>query len=246
MRNIGRLFARRVFAHMSAHNGLRLCALGSSLAAAGLFVAAPAAAQFSMRTGALGGSSGSGAMSRPLGGYSAGYIGSRTNRYNGSGGSRRPLYGYPYTYSVWVPDYFDYLNSQSQYAAPNGYGPQSGLASSDAAPTGPQQPVIINQYFGASAPPPPSANLPQTALPQTNDSDARAPGDPIGSPQNYYLIAYKDHAVYTALAYWVEDKTLHYVTAQNTHNQASLDLIDLTLTKSLNQRNDVPFTIPGQ
>ena len=43
--------------------------------------------------------------------------------------------------------------------------------------------------------------------------------------------------------HWVEDKTLHYVTTQNTHNQASLDLIDLTLTKSLNQHNDVPFAI---
>ena len=60
------------------------------------------------------------------------------------------------------------------------------------------------------------------------------------------MIAYKNHAVYTALAYWVEDKTLHYVTTQNTHNQASLDLIDLALTKSLNRRNDVPFAIPGQ
>ena len=231
MRNIGRLFARRVFA------------LGSSLAAAGLFVAAPAAAQLSLRTGALGGSSGSGAMSHPLGGFSPGYTSSRINRYNG-GVSRRPLYGYPYTYSVWVPDYFDYLNSQSQYAAPYGYGPQSGLAPSDAAPTGPQQPVIINQYFGAQAPPP--VDPPVAKLPSTNDSNVAAPGDPIGNPQNYYLIAYKDHAVYTALAYWVEDKTLHYVTAQNTHNQASLDLIDLTLTKSLNQRNDVPFTIPSQ
>ena len=52
--------------------------------------------------------------------------------------------------------------------------------------------------------------------------------------------------IYSALAYWVEDKTLHYVTTQNTHNQASLDLIDLTLTKNLNQANDVPFSIPGQ
>jgi hypothetical protein len=238
MRNLRRLFARRILA------------FGLPVVVTGFLLAAPAAAQLSMRTGALGGSSGTSAMSRPLGGFSPGYTTSRMNRYNG-GGSRHPLYGYPYTYSVWVPDYFDYLNAQSQYAAPYGYGPQSGLAPSDAAPAGPQQPVIINQYFGAPAPPPPSANLPQTALPQTNlaqtnDSDARAPGDPIGNPQNYYLIAYKDHAVYTALAYWVEDKTLHYVTAQNTHNQASLDLIDLTLTKSLNQRNDVPFTIPGQ
>jgi hypothetical protein len=154
-----------------------------------------------------------------------------------------------------VPDYFDYVNSQSQSSSPYGYGPQYGPgadASAGYGPppqvAGPQQPVIINQYFGGPGPVPanaPEANGLGTAA-AANPNEAQAPGDPIGSPQNYYLIAYKNHAVYTALAYWVEDKTLHYVTTQNTHNQASLDLIDLALTKSLNQRNDVPFTIPGQ
>jgi hypothetical protein len=205
----------------------------------GLLAVSPAAAQFSMRTGALGGSGSARASSRPLGGFSPAYTGFGTNRYS-RGTGRTGLYGYPYAYSVWVPDYYDYLNDQSQYAAPYGpppdasayYGPPPALAA------GPQQPVIINQYFGAPGPP-------QAPAPEANTTETQAPGDPIGSPQNYYLIAYKNHAIYTALAYWVEDKTLHYVTTQNTHNQASLDLIDLTLTKSLNQRNDVPFSIPG-
>jgi hypothetical protein len=217
----------------------RLCALGLPVVVAGLILAGPAAAQFSMRTGALGGSTGSRAMSRPLGGFGPGYNSSGANRYSRNGAAVRPLYGYPYAYSVWVPDYYDYISQQNQYAAP-GPGPQYGPAPD----AGPQQPVIINQYFGA--PGPPQANAPEANLPRASDNDASAPGDPIGSPQNYYLIAYKNHAVYSALAYWVEDKTLHYVTTQNTHNQASLDLIDLALTKSLNQRNDVPFTIPGQ
>src|SRR5580658_4027240 len=220
---------------------------------AGLAAVAPAAAQYSMRTGALGGSIGSRAISRPLGGTNPGFNGSGYGRpgFNGSGyrgAGRAPLYaGYPYAYSVWVPDYYDYVNSQSQYAAApyaNGapYGPPPDASSYYDVPPpagpGPQQPVIINQYFGA--PGPQAVNAPEPS-----NSNAQAPGDPIGSPQNYYLIAYKNHAVYTAIAYWVEDKTLHYVTTQNTHNQASLDLIDLTLTKSLNQRNDVPFSIPG-
>jgi hypothetical protein len=233
---------------VAMHKLRRLCALG-------LLAVAPAAAQFSMRTGALGGASGSRAMSRPLGGFGPGYN-SSGNRYS-SGASRGALYGYPYAYSVWVPDYYDYLNSQSQYASPYGYGPQYGPAPDPsalygpppAAATGPQQPVIINQYFGAPGPPQgnaPDGNNPGAGFTGANANDAQASGDPIGSPQNYYLIAYKNHAVYTALAYWVEDKTLHYVTTQNTHNQASLDLIDLTLTKSLNRNNDVPFAIPGQ
>jgi hypothetical protein len=218
----------------------------------------PAAAQYGLRTGALGGSIGSRAYTRPLGGTNPGFNGSGYGRsgYYGSGyrgAGRAPWYGgYPYVYSVWVPDYFDYVNSQSQYAAPYASGAPYGAppdASSyyDGPPgagPGPQQPVIINQYFGP--PGPQAATAPEAGLRTGNDTNAQAPGDPIGAPQNYYLIAYKNHAVYTAIAYWVEDKTLHYVTTQNTHNQASLDLIDLTLTKSLNQRNDVPFSIAAQ
>ena len=207
----------------------------------------PAAAQYSVRTGALGGSLGARASSRPLGGFAPGFTGYGATR-NFRGVSRAPLYrGYPYAYSVWVPDYFDYMN---QYASPDAaYGSPYGPPPDPSAYYGPppalppvsQQPVIINQYFGASGPQ--QTNSPEAKL--GSDSNAQAPGDPIGSPANYYLIAYKNHAVYTALAYWVEDKTLHYVTTQNTHNQASLDLIDLTLTKSLNQRNEVPFSIAG-
>jgi hypothetical protein len=225
-----------------------------TLFALGLVIAVmPAAAQYSMRTGALGGSIGSRATSRPLGGFAPGVTGFGATR-SFRGVSRTPLYGgYPFAYSVWVPDYFDYLNNQNQYASPYGpapdapsyYGPPPALA-----PIA-QQPVIINQYFGAPGPqqvngPEAKNNLGNNSNNDgNNDSNAQAAGDLIGSPVNYYLIAYKNHAVYTALAYWVEDKTLHYVTTQNTHNQASLDLIDLTLTKSLNRRNEVPFSIAG-
>jgi hypothetical protein len=81
-------------------------------------------------------------------------------------------------------------------------------------PPPPQPPTIINQYFAA---PPPQQVQP-------------APEEP-----KYFLVAYKDHSVYQVLTYWVEDKTMHYVTTNNTHNQASLDLIDLDRTKTLNQ-----------
>ena len=222
---------------------------------AGLTAVMPAAAQYSLRTGALGGNIGSRAFTRPLGGTNPGFNGAGYGRpgYYGSGyrgGRRAPYAGYPYAYSVWVPDYYDYLDSQSQYAAQYAYGapyapPPDASSYYGVPPAGPQQPVIINQYF---APPgPQAANAPEAGLRTGNDTtNAQAPGDPIGTPMNYYLIAYKNHAVYTAIAYWVEDKTLHYVTTQNMHNQASLDLIDLALTKSLNQRNDVPFSIAGQ
>jgi hypothetical protein len=204
----------------------------------GLIAAAPMAAQYSLRTGALGGPAGARAFSRPLGGVGPVYNGFAAGRY--ARGNYRGALGYPYLYSTWVPDSYDYLNYQSQYGLPpDPYAPAPPAAG------GPQQPVIINQYFGAPPPPPPNMQQ-QGAAPDTGNASAQAPGDPTGTPKNYYLIAYKNHNVYSALTYWVEDKTLHYVTTENTHNQASLDLIDVPLTKSLNQRNDVPFSLPGQ
>ncbi len=59
-----------------------------------------------------------------------------------------------------------------------------------------------------------------------------------------YLIAFKDHTIYAALAYWVEDGTLHYVTNQNTHNQVSLDLVDRELSDRLNRERSVDFRLP--
>jgi hypothetical protein len=215
------------------------------ICAAGL--ALPASAQFGARSGALGGNFASRGMSRPLGGIPPPLAGrpgfpSALNRNQQRGfdrggfdrGRRGALL--PFGYSTYIPNYFD----DGSYYDDSGYPPVP-----QAAPPVPvnQQPVIINQYFSngqgsqqVGAPPPPAAG----------NNTTQAPGDPIGTDQNYYLIAYKNHAVYAALAYWVEDKTLHYVTTQNTHNQASLDLIDIELTKSLNQARDVPFSIAGK
>jgi hypothetical protein len=139
-----------------------------------------------------------------------------------------------------VPDYFDYVNQ----AAPYGYAPPPGPEGPNNGGA-PQQPVIINQYFSSPAPGTAEPQQ-QSPAPAANNANTAAPGAPVGEPQNYYLIAYKDHAIYPALAYWMEDKTLHYVTTENMHNQASLDLIDLALTKRLNQDHNLSFSLPGQ
>jgi hypothetical protein len=180
------------------------------------------------RTSALGGpAAANGAMSHPLGGVSS--TGPRNFRGIARPGAPRV---YPSGYSWYVPSYTNW--GDDSY-----YGATAPPLAPDAA-SAPPQPVIINQYFGAQ-------ERSEALAPQPVPNDPpQAAGDPIGTPQNYYLIAYRNHAVYSALAYWVEDKTLHYVTTQNTHNQASLDLIDLDLTKSLNRSRDVPFSIPGQ
>jgi hypothetical protein len=152
---------------------------------------------------------------RTTGGYTSGYIGSYPLYV---GGAYVPAYGTSY-----APDYSSQtqLNPQQQYA--------------------PAPPVVINQYFGPPAPEPVTGG---GIYQPYNDRQPQPEDDSASTPSNkYYLLAFKDHSVYSALAYWVEDKTLHYVTPQNTHNQASLDLVDIDFTKQLNQDRAVPFSI---
>ena len=107
----------------------------------------------------------------------------------------------------------------------------------------PAQPVVINQYFNTAPP----DNRPMVTTQQAQAAArAAAPGDVLAPAENYYLIAYRNRSIYAALAWWVEGDLLHYVTTQNTHNQASLDFIDLEKTRALNQDRSIPFTIPGR
>jgi hypothetical protein len=54
----------------------------------------------------------------------------------------------------------------------------------------------------------------------------------------------KDHTIVQALGYWVENGALHYVSAEHTVNQASMDLIDRDLTQRLNDERNVEFKLP--
>jgi len=59
-----------------------------------------------------------------------------------------------------------------------------------------------------------------------------------------YLIAFKDHTIVQALGYWTEGNTLHYVSAEHSLNQASLDMIDRSLSQRLNDERSVEFHLP--
>jgi hypothetical protein len=60
----------------------------------------------------------------------------------------------------------------------------------------------------------------------------------------HYLLAFKDHTIYSAVAYWADGDTLHYFTTGNTHNQASISLIDRDLTERLNREMGIDFKLP--
>ena len=152
---------------------------------------------------------------------------------------RSPALVVPYTYPVYGGGYADY-----------GYGYGYPAADPNATAAYPQQQapqVIINQNF-----------IPEHANPvihdYTEDSSGgihvyEAPGrEPVDTSADentsFYLIAFKDHSIYSAFAYWVEGDTLHYVTPQRVHNQASLSLVDRELTERLNRNQGLPFKLP--
>jgi hypothetical protein len=58
------------------------------------------------------------------------------------------------------------------------------------------------------------------------------------------LIAFKDHTIYSAVAYYVEGDTLHYFTEGNVHNQVSVSLVDRQLTEQLNRERNVDVRLP--
>jgi hypothetical protein len=72
---------------------------------------------------------------------------------------------------------------------------------------------------------------------------ARRPAPPDDQP-TLYLIAFTDHTIVSALGYWMEGGTLHYVSAEHSLNQASLDLIDRKLSQRLNDERGVEFKLP--
>jgi hypothetical protein len=169
--------------------------------------------------------------SRPLGGVAL--PGTRNlNRSNSFGTSAYvgPIYYVPGASDYASADFWNSLYSPPQVNA--------GYAFQPPPPVLQPPPVIINQYFDSRRP-----QLPTEDVPPVVEDNSLKPGDPLSDPQNYYLIQYKDHTIYSALAYWVEGDTLHYVTTQNTHNQASLSLIDLDKTYKLNEDRSVPFSV---
>lgn len=178
-------------------------------------------------------------FSRPIGGVQ----GAPTSNFS------RPLGGVPFpTFPGTLPMKKPgvHSNSNLRYYGPVYYVPNAFDYTSSYYGSPYDQPLLL-------PPPPPLPPTgsyyepaPEPAPAVTQEARVRPPGDPISEPQNYYLIEYKDHSIYSALAYWIEGDTLHYVTTQNTHNQASLSLIDVEKTAKLNEDRSVPFSIPGR
>jgi len=108
----------------------------------------------------------------------------------------------------------------------------------------PQQltpPTIVDTYMAGAR---------QSAISESRATNVSAPTCPPQPPTNsnqaQFFIALKDHWVYTAIAFWVESGTLHYVTSRGSHNQVSLDLVDRQLSQNLNAGRLDDLVLPSE
>jgi hypothetical protein len=98
--------------------------------------------------------------------------------------------------------------------------------------------------------PPQTQTAPATAYVERTDAvthendqyDNRSSGG--ASP--IYLVAFKDRVIRAAAAYWVDGRTLHYVTLQHEEKEVPLDTVDRDFTLQLNRERHVPFQLPIQ
>ena len=166
---------------------------------------------------------------------------------------------YPVYYGGYYGGY-GYDPSASGYQ--QGYAP--GYADDGSQSGGPALPsVVINQNFV-----PPQANpqvrdysdqqAQQQQQPQDQSGMKVYQGPPVhpypesavtqraaaNDQPTIYLIALRDHTIVQALGYWMEGSTLHYVSAEHTLNQLSIDLVDRDLSQRLNDERNVDFRLP--
>jgi len=114
-------------------------------------------------------------------------------------------------------------------------------------PPSPAPQVVINQSFGNTTTPPTGSVMReyQASGPPATEP---APAPPAAAEEKptIYLLALTDGSVYSALAYWVEDGALHYITTGHAHNRASLELVDRKISEQLNRERGVEFKLAAK
>jgi hypothetical protein len=77
---------------------------------------------------------------------------------------------------------------------------------------------------------------------EVQPSASAPPSSAAASP--IYLLAFKDHVIRAAASYWVEGRTLHYVTLEHDARQVPLSDVDRDLTLQLNHERRVTIQLP--
>ena len=147
--------------------------------------------------------------------------------------------GYIYSYPVYVGgSYYDGYYGQQAPPPAQEQQPNVTVIYPPAAP-----PVVINQYGtdGSVV----TRVQPQNIYPMQQSRQRTEESAAPAAETSHYLIAFKDHSIYSAVAYWVDGDTLHYFTTGSTHNQASVSLVDREMTDRLNKDSGVEVKLPA-
>lgn len=160
-------------------------------------------------------------------------------------------YGYPLYDFGWDPGYpydygYPYDNSYGSYA---GYPEGSYQTSPNVVVVNPpSNPGYANIVSSQRANPVMRQydQYGQEVQPQLPSGYSNSGGASAAASSPIYLIAFNDHVIRAASAYWADGRTLHYVTLQHEEKQAPLESVDRSLTMQLNRERRVPFQLPGQ
>jgi hypothetical protein len=159
-----------------------------------------------------------------------GFVGSRfrtsSRVFIGFGGGwGYPYYGYGWGYPYGYGYYgYPYSYDPYYYDPYYSYGYVSQPYYSAPAPV-----------YTAPAPPIEERNYQQPAAPSGNQSFYRAP--------DFYLIAFTDNTIQTALSFYIESDTLHWTTREHEERQAPLSTVDRRFSEQLNRDRHVEFNL---
>jgi hypothetical protein len=159
-------------------------------------------------------------------------------------------------YPVYYGGYYGGAYGYGGDPSAAGYAPGYGSGYVDDGSNGPGVPsVVINQSF---VPPQANPQVREYTGDQTQPDQSglklyqAPPSHPYADAQRaansdqptIYLIAFRDHTIVQALGYWMQGSTLHYVSAEQTLNQVSIDLVDRDLSQRLNDERGLDFRLP--
>lgn len=105
-------------------------------------------------------------------------------------------------------------------------------------------PVIVNTNYVPETANPVLRDYSYMPVPDATPQQGADQNNAPPTPSVIFLIAMKDHTIYPAIAYWVEDDTLNYITEQGVRNRVSLDLVDRDFSTQLNKDRSIDFALP--
>jgi hypothetical protein len=121
-------------------------------------------------------------------------------------------------------------------------GFDNGYASQEPAPAQRATPVMIQAGPDGDFTTVPQ-NFDRSGYERPHSQITAVEEEPAAPEAPRYLLAFKDHTIYSAVAYWADGETLHYFTNGNTHNQVSMSLVDRPLTERLNRELGIEFSL---